>query len=73
MKKIWCEDCGEEVKINGEGFCAEGHFVDVDEDILVSGFDPNVDADDWPHDEGYGSDWDDEGDDLYNNTVQEYE
>lgn len=67
--KFYCEKCDEDVKVNADGECVScGNFLDIDEDVLVSGIDPNDFTEVDEGGDGYGNDWD------YDDTiVQEYE
>jgi len=68
-QKFYCEECKEDVTVNEDGDCSEcGLFLDIDEDVLVSGVDPNEDDLDVDEEgDGYGDDYN------YDNMVQEYE
>lgn len=64
----FCVECDTEVKMTALGNCSIcGTPLDIDEDVLVSGFDPNGEPEeDLGMGDGYGDDYD------YNNFVQEY-
>jgi hypothetical protein len=68
IMEINCENCHEDVKIGLSQVCPKcGFMMDIDEDVLVSGFDPNEDTETDNGSDGYENDW------MYDCYVQEYE